>query len=64
MGFALQQVGGTEVCVMMGDFQMVIPSFWNQRLGSAPGLASSSLSGGIVAVDQCRDVVAQYVIIC
>jgi len=53
---------------MMGDFQMDFPSFWNQRLGSAPGLAPSSLSGGLVAVDQCRltdvDVVAQYVIIC
>jgi hypothetical protein len=45
-----------------GDLQC-FPFLWNRRLGSAHGLASSSLSGGIVAVDQCRDVVAQYVII-
>jgi hypothetical protein len=41
----------------------MFPVSLEETLGSAPGLASSSLSGGIVAVDQCRDVVAQYVII-
>lgn len=42
----------------------MFPVSLEETLESAPGLASSSLSGGIVAVDQCRDVVAQYVIIC
>jgi hypothetical protein len=39
-------IGRTEVMIPK------VPVFWAAR--SAPGLASSSLDGGLAAVDQCR----------